>query len=213
VFSSSTHLSIMSFKVNQFHVNAEKHSGAIDVHTSSDLTEGADASDLKATGFKLAKTHEMGEGLHAYSKPVGQYVLVPRLFPQVASHVIFASNKTQIINKTPAGNVHIIFDLDKEKRQFSIINQHTGDLHVKHDPPKTGVNLSPASKDYLGTFDDSVTMHTKDSHDYAAEGHYSIRSTLDPNPANMFTIDFINNKVHMANVNPAGEISMALDLY
>ncbi|KAJ8072994.1 hypothetical protein AAF712_008161 [Marasmius tenuissimus] len=189
--------------ISHIHINSEKHSGAVDVHqhpTSKDI-----ASFAAGTGFSKVKTLAVGEGNHP-REAKGHVVIKPQLFPQVACHAIFHDDKTQISNKTPFGEVHIVFN--KGEHSFTIENQHEGDLHVKFTPPAKSSHAD--DKAYLGSFNGAETLKTGDVGKYGADGHYAIRSTLDSNPANVFAVDFINNKIHMTNGNPAGEIAIAL---
>ncbi|KAJ8073078.1 hypothetical protein PM082_019946 [Marasmius tenuissimus] len=189
--------------ISYIHINSEKHSGAVDVYqhpTSTDITTFAAGTD-----FNKVKTLAVGEGNYP-CEAKGHVVIKPQLFPQVACHAIFYNDKTQISNQTPFGEVTIVFSTGEQS--FTIENQHEGDLHVKFTPPAQ--NSHSDDKAYLGSFNGAETLKTGDVGKYGADGHYAIRSTLDSNPANVFAIDFVNNKIHMTNGNPAGEIAMAL---
>jgi hypothetical protein len=186
------------------------------VHHHSSSTEVADLKgNPKAAGFTHIKTHELGEGAHAYSEPVGQFVVVPQLFPMVSAHAIFAEDYTQVSNKTPFGQLHLIFKSDGSKRYFTLINNHSANLSVKHNPPKAPAAANDNSEEYLrehlGTFHDADTVVSGESREYAAEGNYTLRSTSDPKIANTFTIDFVRNKVYLVNGNPAGAIQITLE--
>ncbi|KZT37745.1 hypothetical protein SISSUDRAFT_1033907 [Sistotremastrum suecicum HHB10207 ss-3] len=189
--------------ISQVHVNSEKHSGAVEVLQHASSNKVASFAD-NASSFKLVKTHAVGEGVQPYEAG-GHYVIRPKLFPQVAAHAIFDNGKAQLSNKTPYGEVHIIFDA--AQTQFTLDNQHSGDLHVKYTPPAK--SSAADSKAYLGTFSDAENLKPGQSHVYQADGHYAIRSTLDSDPANVFSIDFIGDKIHFTNGNPAGEIAIA----
>ncbi|KAF7983110.1 hypothetical protein HWV62_24057 [Athelia sp. TMB] len=190
--------------IKHLHVNSEKHSGAIEVYQHSSSNKITDyASDV--TGFNLVKAHNVGEGNCAYPSG-GHYVIRPKLYPQVACHVIFEDGRTEVSNKTPFGEVHIIFD--KQLRQFKLENEHSGDLHVKYTPPAH--SSEDNTRAYLGTFSDAENLKPGTNQTYKADGHYALRSTLDSNPANVFSIDFIGDKIHFTNGNPGGEIAIAL---
>ncbi|KAK7465002.1 hypothetical protein VKT23_006215 [Stygiomarasmius scandens] len=186
------------------HVNNAKHEGAVDIHQHQALKKIADFAD--GASFTKVKTLAAGEGDYT-QEGVGHVVIKPQLYPQVACHVIFHDDKSQISNKTPFGEVHVI--VDQTYQSFSIDNQHSGDLHVKFTPPLKE-SLKEDDTGYLGSFDGADTLKKGDMQQYRGEGHYIMRSTLDSNPANVFTIDFINDKVYMTNGSPVGEIGIAL---
>ncbi|KAK1227949.1 hypothetical protein PQX77_008993 [Marasmius sp. AFHP31] len=189
--------------ISHIHINNEKHSGAVDVYhnpTSKDIANFAAGID-----FRKVKTLAAGEG-NFPCEAKGHVVIKPQLFPQVACHAVFHDDKTQISNTNPFGEDHIVFN--EGEHSFTIENQLKVDLHVKFTPPAKSSHSD--DKAYVGSFNGADNLKKGDVGKYGADGHYAIRSTVDPNPANVFAIDFVNNKVHMTAGNPSGEIAIAL---
>ncbi|THU92234.1 hypothetical protein K435DRAFT_967757 [Dendrothele bispora CBS 962.96] len=190
--------------MSKVHVNNAKHGGAVDVHQHPALKQ---ITDFKVgAGFTTVKTLAVGEGDYTH-EGVGHVVIKPQLYPQVACHVIFHDDKSQISNKTPFGEIHLI--VDQTYNSFSIENQHEGDLHIKFTPPLKE-SLKESDTGYLGSFNGAETVKKGNVQQYRGEGHYVLRSTLDSDPANICAIDFIKDKIYMTNGTPVGEIGIAL---
>jgi len=187
--------------VSRVIVNTERHTGAVEVFNNPSSNQIA--SYAAGTGFDSVKTHAAGASAVPYEATTGHYVIKPKLFPQVACHVILEDNKAQVSNQSPFGELHVVFG----DTSFTIDNQHKADLQVKHTPPAS----FPVSEHKLPTFSGADTVKKGDKHTFKREGNYTISSTVVSSPAHFCFLDFVDGKIYVANGNPAGEITITLE--